>query len=83
MTSDLNKKLEVMLDKLNGIEISVKNIKTNLDSLEKRTTELEEAELSTKRNIEAINERLDTVDEKLTNSPTVPALKDQLEKFSI
>ena len=84
MTGDLNKKLEIMLDKLNVIEISVKNIETNLDSREKRTTKLEEAELSTKRDIEVINERLDTVDEKLTNSPTtVPALKDQLDNFSI
>ena len=83
MTGHLNKKLEVMLDKLNSIEISGKNIETNLDSLEKRTMKLEEAELSTKRDIEAINETLDTLDEKLTNSPTVPALKDQLDKFNI
>ena len=62
--------------------MSVKNVETNLASLEKRMTKLEEAELSTKCDIEAVNKRIDTLDEKLTNSPTIPAIKDQMDKFS-
>ena len=82
MTDDVASKLEVILVKLNNIEVSVKNVETNLASLEKRMTKLEEAELSTKCDIEAVNKRIDTLDEKLTNSPTIPAIKDQMDKFS-
>ena len=82
MTVDVASKLEVILVKLNNIEVSVKNVETNLASLEKRMTKLEEAEVSTKCDIEAVNKRIDTLDEKLTNSPTVPAIKDQMDKFS-
>ena len=82
MSDDVVSKLEVMLVKLNNIEVSVRNVETNLASLEKRMTKLEEAELSTKCDIEAVNKRIDTLDEKLTNSPTVPAIKDQMDKFS-
>ena len=81
MSDDVASKLEVMLVKLNNIEVSVKNVETNLTSLEKRMTKLEEAELSTKCDIEAVNKRIDTLDEKLTNSPTVPAIK-EMDKFS-
>ena len=56
MTDDVASKLEVILVKLNNNEVSVKNVETNLASLEKRTTKLEEAELSTKCDIEAVNE---------------------------
>ena len=72
MTDDVSSKLEVILVKLNNTEVSVKNVETNLASLEKRMTKLEEAELSTKCDIKAINKRIDTLDEKLTNSPTIP-----------
>ena len=82
MTDDVASKLEVILVKLNNIEVSVKNVETNLASLEKRMTKLEKAELSTKCDIEAVNKRIDTLDEKLTNSPTIPAIKDQMDKFS-
>ena len=82
MTDDAASKLEVMLVKLNNIEVSVKNVETNLPSLEKRMTKLEEAELSTKCDTEAVNKRIDTLDEKLTNSPTVPVIKNQMDKFS-
>ena len=82
MTDDVASKLEVILVKLNNIEVSVKNVETNLASLEKRMTKLEEAELSTKCDNEAVNKRIDTLDEKLTNSPTIPAIKDQMDKFS-
>ena len=51
MTNDVISKLKVKLDKLNTIEISVKNMETNLAGLEKGTTKLKEAELSTKRDV--------------------------------
>ena len=82
MTDDVASKLEVILVKLNNIEVSVKNVETNLASLEKRMKKLEEAELSTKCDIEAVNKRIDKLDKKLTNSPTIPAIKDQMDKFS-
>ena len=58
MTDDvLASKLEVILVKSNNIEVSVKNVETNLARLEKRMTKLEEAELSTKYDIEAVKQK--------------------------
>lgn len=78
MTEDIASKLEVILFKLSNTEMSVKNVESNLVSLEKRMTKLRYQQKVT---LKQLTKRIDTLNKKLSNSPTVPAIKDQMGKF--
>ena len=79
----VSSQLKEILIKLNAIEATVKNIETKLANLETSTAKLEESDLMKQRGIKTMNQRLDTLKEKFSGSPTAPVLKVQLDEFNL
>lgn len=80
MASDVGKDIKKILEKVSGIETSVKKNGSSLAKLEKRTKKLEESQATTKRDIETLKGRLDNMEKKLSDSPAIPAVKLKLDE---
>lgn len=80
MASDVGKDIKKILEKVSGIETSVKKIESSIAKLEKKTKKLEESQSTTKRDIETLKGRLDNMEKKLSDSPAIPAVKLKLDE---